>query len=94
MELAKLTIHVYEFNLRGRLGAVTQKLSKGGRTKYPKIIPTKFQLNPFSGFCCGKFSQHFSLPSVVFLVLNKKQASKTINKIDMFCDYFISYISE
>ena len=28
LELAKLTIHAYEFNWRGRLGAVTQKLSR------------------------------------------------------------------
>ena len=33
----------FEFNRHGRLGAVTPKLSR-------KIIPTKFQLNPFSGF--------------------------------------------
>ena len=28
LELAKLTIHAYELNRRGRLGAVTQKLSR------------------------------------------------------------------
>ena len=28
LELAKLTIHAYEFNWRSRLGAVTQKLSR------------------------------------------------------------------
>ena len=40
----------FEFNRRGRLGAVTQKVVDRVQLNILKIIPTKFQLNPFSGF--------------------------------------------
>ena len=38
----------FAVNRRGRLGAVTPKLSRLGITK--KIISTKFLLNPFRGY--------------------------------------------
>ena len=40
----------FEFNRRGRLGAVTQKVVDRVQLNIQKIIPTKCQLNPYSGF--------------------------------------------
>ena len=40
----------FEFNKHGRLGVVTQKIVDRVQLNIQKIIPTKFQLNPFSGF--------------------------------------------
>ena len=40
----------FEFNRLGRLGAVTQKVVDRVQLNIQNIIPTKFQLNPFSGF--------------------------------------------
>ena len=71
----------FELNRRGRLGAVTQKLN------IQKIIPTKFQLNPFSGFegivssrfefnwrrCLGAVTQKLSNQGTIRNILTKFQ---------------------
>ena len=49
---------IFEFNLCGRLGAFTQKVVDRVQLNIQKIIPTKFQLNPLSGFegiVCSRF---------------------------------------
>ena len=77
----------FEFNRRGRLGAVTQKVVDRVQLNIQKIIPTKFQLNPYSGFegivssrfefnrrrCLGAVTQKLSNQGTIRNILTKFQ---------------------
>ena len=79
----------FEFNRLGRLGAVTQKVVDRVQLNIQKIIPTKFQLNPYSGFegivssrfefnrrrCLGAVTQKLSNQGTIRNILTKFQVN-------------------